>query len=77
MKDTFAFSRQVSIEEGGVTRAIGALHVRVEPDRLSTMTAEIFDAQAWTAHAAQAAEQIAVFRELAQAFALEHGGVLL
>lgn len=77
MKDTFSFSRQMTVTVGGAEQVIGMLHAHVEPGRMGSMTLEIFDEQAVGANAVEIGDQIAVFREMAEAFARDHGGMLV
>lgn len=77
MKDTFSFSRQMTVNVGGAEQVIGMLHAHVEPGRMGTMTLEIFDEQAVSANAVDIGDQIAAFREVASAFAHDHGGMLV
>lgn len=77
MKDTFSFSRPIAVSADGAELMIGMLHAHVEPGRMGSMTLEIFDEQALSANAVAVGDQIAAFREVATAFAQDHGGMLL
>ena len=77
MQDTYAMTRTLTARMDGQERPIGALHAHVEPGRMGSMSVEIYDADAWAQNAQAAAEAMEIFRELAIAFAAEHGGVLI